>query len=116
MNLDDIFLPGGALSNSLDSYAFRDSQLEMAYLIDDGFENSKHIVVEAGTGIGKSFAYLAPAFKLCAEHPEKKVIIATSTITLERQLYDKDIPLMKESFIYGYSYCNFIWQKQLFMP
>lgn len=97
MNLDDIFLPGGALSSALDSYAFRDSQLEMAYLIDEGFENSKHIVVEAGTGIGKSFAYLAPAFKLCAEHPEKKVVIATSTITLERQLYDKDIPLMKKA-------------------
>lgn len=97
MTLDDIFLPGGALSKNLDSYAFRDSQLEMASLIEDGFENNKHIVVEAGTGIGKSFAYLAPAFNLCNEHREKKVIVATSTITLERQLFDKDIPLIKKA-------------------
>ena len=97
MNLDDIFLPGGALANSLDGYAFRDSQLEMANLIEEGFCNNKHVVVEAGTGIGKSFAYLAPAFNLCHEHQEKRVIIATSTITLERQLYDKDIPLIKQA-------------------
>lgn len=97
MNLDDIFLPGGALENSLDGYAFRDSQLEMANLIEEGFCNNKHVVVEAGTGIGKSFAYLAPAFNLCHEHQEKRVIISTSTITLERQLYDKDIPLIKQA-------------------
>lgn len=97
MELEDIFLPGGALSETLDSYAFRESQLEMATLVETGFRESKHIVVEAGTGIGKSFAYLAPAFRLCADNLEKKVIIATSTITLERQLYDKDIPLIKKA-------------------
>ncbi len=97
MDLDDVFLPGGLLSNALDSYAFRDNQLEMACLVNEAFNSAKHIVVEAGTGIGKSFAYLAPAFLLAKEHQEKKIIIATSTITLQRQLYDKDIPLMQKA-------------------
>lgn len=97
MNLDDIFSPGGVLSKALDSYSFRDDQLEMAQLVEEGFKDSKHIVVEAGTGIGKSFAYLVPALSLVQENPEKKVIIATSTLTLERQLYDKDIPIMMDA-------------------
>lgn len=97
LTLDDIFSPGGALDDVLDNYTFRDSQLEMAKLIDEGFSCSRHVVIEAGTGIGKSFAYLVPAFLHVAADESKRVIIATSTTTLQKQLYDKDIPLVKSA-------------------
>ncbi len=97
MKLDEIFSPDGELSSVLDSYTFRESQLEMAKLIEEGFFNAKNVVIEAGTGTGKSFAYLVPAFLLVAKDKSKKVVIATSTTTLQKQLYDKDIPLVKEA-------------------
>ena len=97
MTLDDIFSPNGELDNVLDGFVFRDSQLEMAKLIEKGFNEKKHIVVEAGTGTGKSFAYLVPAFLTVDRDKSKKVVIATSTTTLQKQLYDKDIPLVKKA-------------------
>lgn len=97
MDLDGIFSPCGALDSVLDSYSFRDSQLEMAKLIEKGFLDKRHIVVEAGTGTGKSFAYLVPAFLMVSDDKSKKVVIATSTTTLQKQLYDKDIPLVQQA-------------------
>ena len=91
---DDIFSPSSPLAKRQNGYKFRESQFDMASLIDEALQNKKHAVIEAGTGTGKSFAYLAPLFKKLAEDRSKKAIVATSTITLERQLYDKDIPLL----------------------
>lgn len=92
--LDEIFLPGGILDRSLDSYCFREGQLEMAGLIEEAFESGRNAIIEAGTGTGKSFAYLAPAMQMIKREPHRKVVIATSTITLEKQLYEKDIPFL----------------------
>ena len=97
MDIQSIFSPGGELDRALPSYSFRDGQLEMAELVDKAIREGKHLVVEAGTGIGKSFGYLAPIFLAAIRDASSAYIISTSTITLEKQLYDKDIPLVKEA-------------------
>ena len=97
MNIESVFSPGGELDSVLPSYSFRSGQLEMARLVDEAIGEGKHLVVEAGTGIGKSFAYLAPIFLRAAADDGSAYVIATSTITLEKQLYDKDIPILKKA-------------------
>ena len=97
MTLEEVFSPNGALDNVLNSYSFRSNQLEMSELIDKGFNENKNVVIEAGTGIGKSFAYLVPAFLLLDKDKSKKVVVATSTTTLQKQLYEKDIPLVTKA-------------------
>lgn len=57
---DDVFSPESSLAKSQSGYKFRESQFEMAMLIDEALDEKKHAVIEAGTGTGKSFAYLAP--------------------------------------------------------
>ena len=94
MDIESIFSPGGELERSLPSYSFRDGQLEMAKLVADVLENHSHAIIEAGTGTGKSFAYLVPILLSIAENRSRRFIAATSTTTLQKQLYDKDIPLL----------------------
>ncbi|MDY5930471.1 MAG: ATP-dependent DNA helicase [Candidatus Ornithospirochaeta sp.] len=97
MDIDSIFSPGGALDSALDSYSFREDQLEMSRLVEDAMEKGENAAIEAGTGIGKSFAYLAPVILRLMRDTSKRAVIATSTLTLEKQLYDKDIPLLLEA-------------------
>lgn len=97
MELDDVFSPGGILSSKLPFYSYRDSQYEMAKKIEAAFKDERIAVLEAGTGIGKSFSYLVPAFLEIMRDKKKRVVIATSTITLENQLFEKDIPLINEA-------------------
>ena len=61
------------------------------------FSEGRHAVIEAGTGTGKSFAYLAPIMASLAEDKSRRFVVATSTIPLEKQLYEKDIPFLKEA-------------------
>lgn len=95
--LENIFSPGGILDERLDSYCFRSSQLEMAELVESAFDQRQNAIIEAGTGTGKSFAYLAPAMLRILEDPRRKIVVATSTITLEKQLYEKDIPFLSDA-------------------
>lgn len=97
METEDVFSPGGALEKALSSYTFRESQLEMADLVSKAFLSGSHAIIEAGTGTGKSFAYLVPAMLSIEKDRSRRFVIATSTITLEKQLYDKDIPVVKEA-------------------
>ena len=97
MELDDVFSPGGILSSKLPFYSYRDSQYEMAKKVEAAFKDERIAVLEAGTGIGKSFSYLVPAFLEIMRDKKKRVVIATSTITLENQLFEKDIPLINEA-------------------
>jgi ATP-dependent DNA helicase DinG len=94
MNLTKIFTPGGLISQNLNGYEYRPQQLEMAEAVDATFRGSEHLIVEAGTGVGKSFAYLAPAIYFALEEDEK-IIISTNTINLQEQLIYKDIPFLK---------------------
>lgn len=91
---DDVFSPESPLAKSQKGYKFRESQFDMAMIIDEALNEKKHAVIEAGTGTGKSFAYLAPIVMHLMKDRSKKAVITTSTITLEKQLYDKDIPVI----------------------
>ncbi|MDR1804001.1 MAG: ATP-dependent DNA helicase DinG [Treponema sp.] len=85
--------PGGAISRRLPSYEIRESQLELMRLIIRGFNDDALVAAEAGTGVGKSFAYLLPALSFAVANDER-IVISTATITLQEQLYGKDIPLV----------------------
>lgn len=80
---------GGALDQSIEGFGVRDAQIEMAQQIADMIDSSETLLAEAGTGTGKTFAYLIPALL-----SGKKVIVSTATKTLQQQLIDKDLPLL----------------------
>jgi DNA polymerase-3 subunit epsilon/ATP-dependent DNA helicase DinG len=82
---------GGLFSHYFQSYEYRPQQVEMLRGITEAFNNGGHLLVEAGTGTGKSFAYLVPA-ALWAAHNNTRVVISTNTINLQEQLIKKDIP------------------------
>ena len=87
--VDDAFAPGGPIAQALAGFEPREGQVRMARLIERGFLENVHTIVEAGTGVGKSLAYLVPALRAGA-----RVVISTGTIALQEQLVRKDIPLV----------------------
>jgi ATP-dependent DNA helicase DinG len=92
--MDDILGAGGPIAGALGAgYEPRDEQLEMARAVAATMEARSHLLVEAGTGVGKSFAYLAPAIQRCLTKGEV-VVVATNTIALQEQLIERDIPLL----------------------
>ncbi len=93
LTLRDIFSPGGIISEHLPGYEFREEQLHMANAVARAFAASEHLIVEAGTGVGKSFAYLIPAISLALK-ADQTVVISTNTISLQEQLVTKDIPFL----------------------
>jgi ATP-dependent DNA helicase DinG len=89
-----LFSPDGRLSRAK-NFEYRPQQQEMAVGVAQALEEERHLVVEAGTGVGKSIAYLAPAI-LYALAQKKKAIISTHTINLQEQLLHKDIPILRK--------------------
>ncbi|MDR2177876.1 MAG: ATP-dependent DNA helicase DinG [Treponema sp.] len=85
---------GGEIAARLVSFEPRESQLGMMRLVIRGFNESGVVLCEAGTGVGKSFAYLLPALRFALDNDER-IVISTATITLQQQLFDKDIPLVR---------------------
>jgi ATP-dependent DNA helicase DinG len=85
--------PGGAVSQSLAGFEVRPEQVQMACAAQRALVGGRHLAVEAGTGVGKSFAYLIPAVDLVCRGAGK-ALISTFTITLQEQLVNKDIPLL----------------------
>ena len=97
MTKDDIysiFDKDGLLEKRFGSYEYREGQLLMAEVVRESYERNAIAAIEAGTGIGKSFAYLAVALYHAIQDPDQKTVIATSTINLQKQLYEKDIPML----------------------
>ena len=90
----DIFSPKGILSRS-PNFEFRPQQQEMAVAVARALENGEHLAVEAGTGVGKSLAYLVPAI-LYAIANKKKAVVSTHTINLQEQLTEKDLPMLEQ--------------------
>ena len=84
----------GPIARSLSGYEVRSQQMEMASAIQQAFAKGRHLAVEAGTGVGKSFAYLVPLVQQIAETGEK-ALVSTFTITLQEQLAHKDIPFLQ---------------------
>ena len=88
----EIFSPSGILSKA-SNFEFRPQQQEMAVAVARALQNQEHLAVEAGTGVGKSLAYLVPAI-LFATTQKKKAVISTHTINLQEQLTEKDLPML----------------------
>ncbi len=91
--LERIFGPGGWLARHHPKYEYRPSQLEMAESVEAALENRQHLIVEAGTGTGKTLAYLVPILRA-----GRRVVISTGTKNLQEQLFFKDIPFLKKLF------------------
>src|SRR6202161_1553103 len=91
-SLYQFFGPGGVLSRTHPAYEFRRGQLQMAQAVEQALEEKRHLIVEAGTGTGKTLAYLVPAIR-----SGKRIIISTGTKTLQEQLFHKDIPFLEQA-------------------
>jgi ATP-dependent DNA helicase DinG len=92
MRMEEVFAPGGLLS-AANNYEFRPQQLLMAQRVAGTINRGGHLVAEAGTGTGKSLAYLVPSV-LAAKEEGRKAVISTHTINLQEQLLYKDLPLV----------------------
>jgi ATP-dependent DNA helicase DinG len=96
----DILGPAGRLAKRLSGYEARGQQLEMAGRVEQALQARHHLLVEAGTGTGKSFAYLVPAILFATadqggeQQKSRRVVVSTHTISLQEQLLEKDLPLL----------------------
>ncbi len=93
LTMAGIFGPGGLLERAHPSYEFRKSQLEMAEAVERAFREKRHLIIEAGTGTGKTLAYLIPAIR-----SGERVVVSTATKSLQEQLFTKDIPFLRKHF------------------
>jgi ATP-dependent DNA helicase DinG len=100
--VEGIFSPAGILSHS-PNFEFRPQQQQMAMAVARALENREHLAVEAGTGVGKSLAYLIPAI-LFAVKQKKKAVVSTHTINLQEQLTQKDLPMLQSILPVKFSY------------
>lgn len=96
MSLKAIFGPGGAIARALGNYEPRSQQLEMALAVERAIAGSHHLLAEAGTGVGKTFAYLVPAIQAAMTTRDFRVVVSTHTISLQEQLIDKDVPFLRK--------------------
>jgi len=92
-DIERFYATDGTLASSLPGYEFREEQIRMAFLVAEAFNEEKVAIIEAGTGTGKSLAYLLPA-ALWAVRNKERVVISTNTINLQEQLTRKDIPFL----------------------
>ncbi|MHC4398113.1 MAG: ATP-dependent DNA helicase [Planctomycetota bacterium] len=95
----EILGPQGRIAARLASYEHRPEQLAMAEAVDQAIHRQHHLIVEAGTGVGKSFAYLVPSILATEkregrETPLRRVVVSTHTISLQEQLVEKDLPFL----------------------
>lgn len=93
LTIESIFGPGGQLEKRHTGYEFRASQLAMAKLAEEAFDKHQHVIVEAGTGTGKTLAYLIPAIR-----SGRRVVVSTATKSLQEQLFQKDVPFLQKHF------------------
>lgn len=92
VSLHGFFGPGGLLSRTHPAYEFRRGQLQMAQAVEQALTEKRHLIVEAGTGTGKTLAYLVPVIR-----SGKRVIISTGTKNLQEQLFYKDVPALEQA-------------------
>ena len=92
--MEEIFGPDGLIAKEHPDYEYRPGQIQMAEAVMRAFEEKRHLIVEAGTGTGKTLAYLVPAIA-AALGGNGRVIISTGTKNLQEQLMEKDIPFLQ---------------------
>ena len=100
LTVRSFFSRNGPLSEAHPNYEFRKGQLEMALAVEDAIAEKRHQIVEAGTGTGKTLAYLVPALL-----SGKRILISTGTKNLQEQLFYKDIPFLERFFPGGIKAC-----------
>ena len=100
--VEQIFAPGGLLSRSK-NFEYRPQQQQMAVAVAHALESGEHLAVEAGTGVGKSLAYLIPSI-LFAVANKKKAVMSTHTINLQEQLTEKDLPVLQKVLPVSFSF------------
>ncbi len=96
MSVFSILGPDGLIAKRLSNYEPRPQQLRMADAVAEAITNRHHLMVEAGTGVGKSFAYLVPAVLSATASKQDRVVISTHTISLQEQLVQKDVPFLQD--------------------
>ncbi len=94
IEVQSLLSPDGSIARRLEGFEVRPQQTEMAEAVERTFSDRGRLLVEAGTGVGKSFAYLIPAIQRIVRNQER-VVVATNTINLQEQLIEKDIPLLR---------------------
>ncbi len=92
---ESVLGPGGLIASKLPAFESRPQQVAMAKAVAESVAKKKPLLVEAGTGVGKSFAYLVPAIQALAANPDLKIVVSTHTIGLQEQLITKDIPFLQ---------------------
>jgi ATP-dependent DNA helicase DinG len=102
VDIQDVLAPGGLICKSLTGFEERPEQARMAVAVQEALAKGRHLAVEAGTGVGKSFAYLIPAIDLVAQGAGR-ILISTFTITLQEQLINKDIPCLADCLGVGFT-------------
>lgn len=100
--IDEIFAPQGILSEGLTSYALRPGQIDLAYLVAEALESDRFLMAEAGTGLGKTLAYLVPSI-IWAVSNDDRVVISTNTVNLQDQIWNNDIPMLQEFLPFEFS-------------
>src|SRR6516225_4515489 len=96
MSIASILGPEGGIARRMPLYEARPQQLAMAETVAEAIAEPHHLIVEAGTGVGKSFAYLVPAIQAAAGKEDCTVVVSTHTISLQEQLIHKDIPFLQD--------------------
>jgi len=114
-----LFEPGGCIAAGFENYQERSEQLQMLKAVAKAFKQNRMLVAEAGTGVGKSLAYLVPALAWAVSKKEK-VVVATHTIALQEQLWHSDIQFLREHLSFNFAasilkgrsnyFCLFKWQ------
>jgi len=95
-NVNDVFAPDGAFSKTFENYEHRTGQIDMSNQVLSSLENDQYLMVEAGTGVGKSLAYLVAGL-IFSKKTGKRVAVSTNTKNLQEQLLFKDIPLLAKT-------------------
>jgi ATP-dependent DNA helicase DinG len=96
MSIASILGPKGSIARRWPEFESRPEQLRMSEAVQEAIAGQHHLMVEAGTGVGKSFAYLVPAIQAALADKDFKVVISTHTISLQEQILHKDIPFLRE--------------------
>lgn len=100
ISVEDILGQEGRIAARLANYEYRHEQMQMAQAVASAIREGKHLIVEAGTGVGKSFGYLVPAIlsleesQQSDEKKKRRIVVSTHTISLQQQLIEKDLPLL----------------------
>lgn len=101
--IEQLFALDGALSQTLDDYTYRNEQVRFAGKVAEAFQDDLFLCAEAGTGVGKTYAYLIPAL-LWALQNHEKVVVSTKTKALQEQIVDRDIPQLEQGIGFPFRY------------